>query len=66
MHGVILRDSADAFDNSDCADALLQIRRYPLTFPRTPFDDAADTLRRFRGHPFTIPRTTFDDSADTL
>ena len=49
-------DSTDAFDDSDCADALLQIRRYHgLTIPRTPFNDFADTLRRFRGHPLTIP-----------
>ena len=41
--GIILRDSADAFDNSDCADALLQIRRYPwMTIPRTPFDESVD------------------------
>ena len=37
-------DSADAFDDCDCADALLQIRGYPLTIPRTPFDDSPDIL----------------------
>ena len=37
-------DSADAFDNCDCADALLQIRGHPLTIPQTPFDNSADTL----------------------
>ena len=37
-------DSADAFDDCDCADALLQIRGHPLTIPRTPVDDAADIL----------------------
>ena len=26
---IILRGSANALDNSDCADALLQIRKYP-------------------------------------
>ena len=37
-------DSADVFDDCDCADALLQIRRHPLTIPRTPFDDSVDIL----------------------
>ena len=37
-------DSTDAFDDCDFADALLQIRRHPLTIPRTPFDDFVDTL----------------------
>ena len=37
-------DSANVFDNSDCADALLQIRGHPLTILQTPFDDSADTL----------------------
>ena len=41
---IISHTSADAFDNSDCADALLQIRRHPLTTPRTPFGDSADIL----------------------
>ena len=41
---IILRDSADAFDDSDCADELQQIRRYPLTILRIPFDGSADTL----------------------
>ena len=41
---IIPRYSADAFDNSHCADALNQIRRYPLTIPRIPFDDSADDL----------------------
>ena len=41
----------EAFGDSDCADALLQIRGHPLTISRTPFDDSADT---------------FDDSADIL
>ena len=40
FHGIILHDSADTFDNSDSAEALLQIRRYPLTTPRTPFDNS--------------------------
>ena len=31
FHFIILHNSADAFDNSDCADALLQIQRHPLT-----------------------------------
>ena len=30
---------ADAFDNSDCADALLQIHRHPLTILLIPLDD---------------------------
>ena len=59
-------DSANAFDDSDCADALLQIRRHPLTIPWTPFDNSADTLWRFCGHPLTILQTPFDNSSDTL
>ena len=49
-------DSADAFDDCDCADALLQIRGHPFTIPRTPFHDSADTLALFHGHPCTIPQ----------
>ena len=37
-------DSADAFDDCDCADALLKIRGHPLTIPRTPVHDSADIL----------------------
>ena len=37
-------DFADAFDDCDCADVLLQICRHPLTIPRTPIDVSADTL----------------------
>ena len=42
---LILRDSADAFDDFEYADALQQIHRYPLMIPRIPFDDSADDLR---------------------
>ena len=42
---IISHNSADAFDDSDCADALKQIRRYPLTIPQNTFDDSADDLR---------------------
>ena len=55
----------DAFDDCDCADALLQIRGHPFTIPQTPFHDSADTHSRFRRHPCTIPRTPLLDSADT-
>ena len=37
-------DSADPFDDCDCADALLQIRGHPLMIPRTLFDDSVDIL----------------------
>ena len=37
-------DSTNALDDCDCADALVQIRRHPLTIPRTPFDNSADIL----------------------
>ena len=41
---IILLDFANAFDNSDCANALLQIRRYPLMIPLIPFDDSSGTF----------------------
>ena len=37
-------DSMDAFNDYDCADALLQIRGHPLRILRTPFDNSADIL----------------------
>ena len=37
-------DSADTFDDSDCADALLLIHGHPLSIQWTPFDDSADIL----------------------
>ena len=42
---IVLRDSADAFDNSDCTDALLQIRRYPLMILRIHFDNSMNKLQ---------------------
>ena len=42
---IVLPDSADAFDNSDCADALLQIRRYPLMILRIHFDNSMNKLQ---------------------
>ena len=42
---IVLRDSADAFDNSDCADALLQIRRSPLMILRIHFDNSMNELQ---------------------
>ena len=44
FRGYHSRDSADAFDDSDCADALKQICRYPLTVPQIPFDASVDIL----------------------
>ena len=41
---IISRDPTDAFDDSDWADALKQIRRYPLRIPQKFFDDSADDL----------------------
>ena len=49
---ILTSTATDAFDNSDCTDALLQIRRYPLIW--------------FHGHPLTILRIPFDKSADSL
>ena len=66
FRGYHSRDSADALDDSDCADALKQIHRYPLTIPRILFEDSADTLWWFRGYPLMIPRITFDDSTEIL
>ena len=37
-------DSVDAFDDCDCADALLQICGHPLMILQTPFHNYADTL----------------------
>ena len=48
FHGYHSRDSADAFDDSDCADALKQIHRYPLTTPRKSCENTAETPGRFR------------------
>ena len=42
--GIQYDDYTDAFEDSDCADALQQICRYPLMIPPKPFDDSAGTL----------------------
>ena len=55
---IILRDSVDAFENSDCADALLQIHRYPLMILQIPFDDSANSFSQFRELPLTISRVS--------
>ena len=41
-------DFADAFYNSDCADALKQIRRYSLRIPWIPLYDSVEILWQFR------------------
>ena len=66
FRGYHSRDSADAFDDSDCADALKEICRYPLTILRILFEGSAEILWRLRGNPSKIPRKFFNDSADDL
>ena len=49
-----------AFDDCDCADALLQIRGHPFTIPQTPLLHSTDTLARLSGYPRRCRRKTAD------
>ena len=50
------RNSADTFDDSDCADALKQICRFPLTILWIAFDASAEILWKFRRKSMRIPQ----------
>ena len=53
---IISRDSMDTYNNSDCADTLLQFQRYPLAIRWIPFDNSTNNLWWFCGYPLTILR----------
>ena len=59
FRGYYSRNSADAFHDSDWADAFKQICRFPLTIRH-------DSLWHFRGNPSEIPQKICADSAVDL